>query len=110
MARLLFRGASSGEQEAASPIPSLDPRVFAVTADNARPTTRARWLLRGAGALQAEYGVAGGLSDLGNLRDVPDFAPSVAVELIDPATSCQPMGVRRLSRRMSLMICSTRSR
>jgi hypothetical protein len=36
------------------------------------------------GALQAEYGIAGGLNDLCNLQDVPDFAPSVAVELIDP--------------------------
>jgi len=36
------------------------------------------------GVLQAEYGIAGGLSDLGNLQDVPDLTPSVAVELIDP--------------------------
>src|SRR5262249_10227990 len=44
MARLLgeFREASSGEHEAASPIPSLDPRRIRVTADNAGPTTRAR--------------------------------------------------------------------
>ena len=46
------------------------------------------------GALQAEYGIAGGLSDLGNLQDVPDLTPSVAVELIDPyyrlsADGCQ---------------------
>ena len=46
-----------------------------MTADNAGPPTRARC---------AEYGIADGLSDLGNLQDVPDFAASVAVELIDP--------------------------
>ena len=46
------------------------------------------------GVLQAEYGIAGGLSDLGSLQDIPDFAASVAVELIGPcfllsADGCQ---------------------
>ena len=58
--------------------------VFAVTTDKCRIHDPRAVRFCAVGALQAEYGIAGGLSDLGNLQDVPDFAPSVAVELIDP--------------------------
>ena len=58
--------------------------VFAVTADNAAPTTRARCASARWARCRLSTEIAGGLSDLGSLQDVPDFAPSVAVELIDP--------------------------
>jgi len=54
--------------------------VFAVTTDKCRIHDPRAVRFCAVGAL----GNRCGLSDLGSLQDVPDFSPSVAVELIDP--------------------------